>query len=65
MFDGIKRSCVRLVAYLDERICARDDDIATRMGWQITRTGFASRTYRDPRFGQLKVADVQPERRSA
>ncbi|MEV4835437.1 hypothetical protein AB0K05_13000 [Nonomuraea sp. NPDC049486] len=43
---------VRLVlARLEERICREEEDRAARRGWQITRTGFAKRCYRDPRFG--------------
>ncbi|MBE1564863.1 hypothetical protein [Nonomuraea africana] len=32
------------------------DEFAHRRGWTVTRTGFGSRSYRDPRFDQLRVS---------
>ncbi|MGV9302300.1 hypothetical protein ACWENQ_24385 [Nonomuraea sp. NPDC004354] len=31
------------------------DEFAHRRGWTVSRTRFGSRSYRDPRFDQLKV----------
>ncbi|MFC7103674.1 hypothetical protein ACFQQB_26510 [Nonomuraea rubra] len=30
------------------------DEFAYRVGWTVTKTGFGSRRYRDPRFDQLR-----------
>ncbi|MEU8250954.1 hypothetical protein [Nonomuraea sp. NPDC048916] len=37
------------------------DEFAYRRGWTVTRSGFGARTYRDPRFDQLKVTPRVPE----
>ncbi|MEV6864057.1 hypothetical protein AB0M44_24000 [Streptosporangium subroseum] len=50
MTGPARRLVARWVAQADEALCARDDRIAERLGWQVTHTGFGSRTYRDPRF---------------
>ncbi len=47
---GPVRVVLGWVALADQAICARDEEIARRLGWQVTRTGFGARTYRDPRF---------------
>ncbi|MFC7590648.1 hypothetical protein ACFQYP_48405 [Nonomuraea antimicrobica] len=31
------------------------DEFAYRVGWTVTKTGFGSRRYRDPRFDQLRA----------
>ncbi|MQA87621.1 MAG: hypothetical protein GEV03_24110 [Streptosporangiales bacterium] len=51
-----KRFIQGLVAQLDQAICAREEERACRRGWQIIRTGFGRRRYRDPRFDLLKSA---------
>ncbi|MEU4327743.1 hypothetical protein [Nonomuraea dietziae] len=63
MFDGIKRFIARLVTSADLVLCAEEDAFARARGWQITKTGFGSRSYRDPRFDLLKVA-AAPDGRS-
>ncbi|MFG1697040.1 hypothetical protein [Nonomuraea sp. NPDC049309] len=44
-----------LIASADYEICVEPDEFAFRMGWTVTRTGFGSRRYRDPRFDQLRL----------
>ncbi|WP_043629815.1 hypothetical protein [Nonomuraea candida] len=44
-----------LVASADYRICVEPDEFAYRMSWTVTKTGFGSRRYRDPRFDQLRL----------
>ncbi|WP_431901515.1 hypothetical protein [Nonomuraea sp. bgisy101] len=43
------------IARADRDICMEPDEFAHRRGWTVSRTGFGSRLYRDPRFDQLKV----------
>ncbi|MFG1947584.1 hypothetical protein [Nonomuraea sp. NPDC048826] len=50
-----------LIAWADREICMEPDEFAHRRGWTVTRTGFASRRYRDPRFDQLKIVTRVPE----
>ncbi|WP_169789177.1 hypothetical protein [Nonomuraea candida] len=45
-----------LVARADRAVCAGQDERARRHGWTVTRTGFGSRRYRDPRFDALRAA---------
>ncbi|MFC4120888.1 hypothetical protein [Nonomuraea zeae] len=45
-----------MVTRADEALCADQDERARRHGWTVTRTGFGSRHYRDPRFDALKAA---------
>ncbi|MCF6474307.1 hypothetical protein FAF44_38900 [Nonomuraea sp. MG754425] len=40
-----------MAARADRALCAAQDERAGRHGWTVTRTGFGSRRYRDPRFG--------------
>lgn len=43
----------RISAFLrqaDRSLCADQDWWALLLGWQVTRTGFGARAYRDPRF---------------
>ncbi|MEU4541902.1 hypothetical protein [Nonomuraea dietziae] len=39
------------------------DEFAHRRGWTVARAGFGSRSYRDPRFDQLRMlrASLIPE----
>ncbi|MFB9527761.1 hypothetical protein [Nonomuraea roseola] len=39
------------------------DEFAHRRGWTVARTRFGTRSYRDPRFDQLRVlrASLIPE----
>ncbi|GAA4514925.1 MULTISPECIES: hypothetical protein [Nonomuraea] len=50
-----------LLAWADREICMEPDEFAYRRGWTVTRTGFASRRYRDPRFDLLKIPPRVPE----
>ncbi|MET9338612.1 hypothetical protein [Nonomuraea sp. NPDC003804] len=43
------------IAWADRDICMEPDEFAHRRGWTVSRTRFGSRSYRDPRFDQLKV----------
>ncbi|MEV0997416.1 hypothetical protein [Nonomuraea sp. NPDC050202] len=43
-----------LIASADYEICVEPDEFAFRVGWTVSRTGFGSRRYRDPRFDQLR-----------
>ncbi|MEV1001568.1 hypothetical protein [Nonomuraea sp. NPDC050202] len=45
-----------LLARADRALCADQDERARQYGWTVTRTGFGSRRYRDPRFDALKAA---------
>lgn len=45
-----------LLARADRALCADRDERARQYGWTVTRTGFGSRRYRDPRFDALKAA---------
>ncbi|MFF3442103.1 hypothetical protein [Streptosporangium sp. NPDC002721] len=60
MTSPLRRLVARWVAQADEVLCARDDRIAERLGWQVTRTGFGARTYRDPRFDRPAPAREVP-----
>ncbi|WP_146103950.1 hypothetical protein [Nonomuraea solani] len=40
----------------DRALCAGQDERARQYGWTVTKTGFGSRRYRDPRFDALKAA---------
>jgi hypothetical protein len=51
----------RWLSSVDQVICARADEQARRHGWQITRTGFGERQYRDPRFDLLEPAGAGGE----
>ncbi|MDA0637245.1 hypothetical protein ACQEUU_04960 [Nonomuraea sp. CA-218870] len=42
-----------LLAWADREICMEFDEFAHRRGWSVTRTGFGSRRYRDPRFDRI------------
>lgn len=44
-----------LIAWVDRDICMEPDEFAHHRCWTVTRTGFGSRRYRDPRFDQLRV----------
>ncbi len=44
-----------LIAWADREICMEPDEFAHRRGWTVTKTGFGSRRYRDPRFDQRKA----------
>ncbi|MGR6918190.1 hypothetical protein ACU635_28440 [[Actinomadura] parvosata] len=51
------RSCVSgWLARADRALCADQDERARQYGWTVTKTGFGSRRYRDPRFDALKAA---------
>ncbi|MEV0829481.1 hypothetical protein [Nonomuraea rubra] len=45
-----------LLARADRALCADRDERARQYGWTVTRTGFGSRRYRDPRFDALRAA---------
>lgn len=45
-----------LLARADQALCEKQDGRARQYGWTVTRTGFGSRRYRDPRFDALKAA---------
>lgn len=51
----IKSRIRELIALADREICMEPDEFAHRIGWTVSRTGFGSRCYRDPRFDQLKL----------
>jgi hypothetical protein len=38
----------------DRSLCIDQDWWAYRLGWQVSRTGFGARRYRDPRFDTLR-----------
>ncbi|WP_142261138.1 hypothetical protein [Thermopolyspora flexuosa] len=38
----------------DRSLCIDQDWWAHRLGWQVSRTGFGARRYRDPRFDLLR-----------
>jgi hypothetical protein len=62
-FKELLRSTLRR---LDQAFWARDDDIARRMGWQISRARFGVRRYRDPRFdGPIPVPEPRSHEESA
>ncbi|TYB56620.1 hypothetical protein FXF51_43395 [Nonomuraea sp. PA05] len=48
-----------LLARADRALYADQDERARRYGWTVTRTGFGSRRYRDPRFDALKAARLR------
>ncbi|MFC6559338.1 hypothetical protein [Nonomuraea cavernae] len=37
------------------------DEFAFRRDWTVSKSGFGARTYRDPRFDQLRVMPRVPE----
>lgn len=41
------------VAQADRSLCVDQDWWAHLLGWDVTRTGFGARSYRDPRFDTL------------
>ncbi|WP_345563890.1 hypothetical protein [Nonomuraea rosea] len=45
-----------VVTHADQALCANQDERARQHGWTVTKTGFGSRHYRDPRFDALKAA---------
>jgi hypothetical protein len=49
------------LAWADREICMEPDEFAYRRGWTVTKTGFGSRRYRDPRFDQLRTPSRVPE----
>ncbi|MFB4277955.1 MULTISPECIES: hypothetical protein [unclassified Nonomuraea] len=59
--EGVSRIRSRISAWLvrvDRALYAKHDERARRYGWTVTKTGFGSRKYRDPRFDALKAARV-------
>jgi len=38
----------------DRSLCIDQDWWAYRLGWQVSRTGFGARRYRDPRFDTFR-----------
>lgn len=52
----IKDRISALLARADQALCANPDERARQYGWTVTKTGFGSRRYRDPRFDALKAA---------
>lgn len=57
----IKSRIRELIAWTDREICMEPDEFAHHIGWTVTRTGFGSRRYRDPRFDQLAVPQRMTE----
>lgn len=59
----IKSRSRELIAWTDREICMEYDEFAHRRGWTVARAGFGSRSYRDPRFDQLRMlrASLIPE----
>jgi len=60
MYSRGTKGLSRLMAWLldlldraDRSLCVEEDEFAVRMGWTVTKTGFGSRLYRDPRFERL------------
>ncbi|GAA5074734.1 hypothetical protein HNP84_007436 [Thermocatellispora tengchongensis] len=52
----IKSWVLDLADRADRALCMEEDEFAHRIGWTVTRTGFGSRRYRDPRFDLLTAA---------
>ncbi|WP_433371238.1 hypothetical protein [Streptosporangium sp. CA-115845] len=50
---GIKTLILDLIYIIDRELCMDQDEWAHRLGWTVTRTGFVSRHYREPRFDLL------------
>ncbi|MCG5215204.1 hypothetical protein [Streptosporangium sp. KLBMP 9127] len=56
----IKSWLLALLDTADREMCLEEDEFAHRIGWTVTRSGFGSRRYRDPRFDRL-AAPQNPE----
>ncbi|MFF5209960.1 hypothetical protein [Streptosporangium sp. NPDC000396] len=52
---GIKVFILDRIDIADRELCMDQDEWAYRLGWTVTKKGFGSRFYREPRFDQLKA----------
>ncbi len=52
---GIKTFILDVIYVTDRELYMDQDEWAYRLGWTVTRTGFGTRHYREPRFDLLKA----------
>jgi len=53
---SLKARIRELLDRVDRSLCIDQDWWAYRLGWEVSRTGFGARRYRDPRFDALRLA---------
>jgi hypothetical protein len=52
---SFKRRISAFIRRIDRSLCVDQDWWALLLGWEVTRTGFGARHYRDPRFDILHL----------